>query len=80
MCTGASRCATEAVDSSDEMDHKESQEDIDLEAYFNDYWESSSYSPQRLGTGEAPPLENTLTREPDLYDQLLWQIHMLGGR
>ena len=30
-----------------------------------------------LGTGEAPPLENTLTREPDLYDQLLWQIHML---
>ncbi len=25
---------------------------------------------------EAPPLENTLTREPDLYDHLLWQIHM----
>ncbi len=25
---------------------------------------------------EAPPLENTLTREPDLYDHLLWQLHM----
>ncbi len=25
---------------------------------------------------EAPPLENTLTREPDLYDHLLWQIHL----
>ncbi len=34
-----------------------------------------------LGSGEweereAPPLENTLTREPDLYDHLLWQIHL----
>ena len=25
---------------------------------------------------EAPPIENTLTREPDLYDHLLWQIHL----
>jgi RNA polymerase sigma-54 factor len=25
---------------------------------------------------QAPPLENTLTREPDLYDHLLWQIHL----
>ena len=24
---------------------------------------------------EAPPIENTLSRQPDLYDHLLWQIH-----
>src|SRR6202035_4741180 len=23
-----------------------------------------------------PPIENSLTREPDLYDHLLWQLHM----
>ena len=63
----------------DEMDHQESMGDIDLEAYFNDYWESSSYQqPQVLGIPEAPPLENTLTRDPDLYDHLLWQLHMSG--
>src|SRR6476646_6217847 len=31
----------------DEMDHQESMGDIDLEAYFNDYWESSTYAPQQ---------------------------------
>ena len=25
---------------------------------------------------EEPPIENSLTREPDLYDHLLWQLHM----
>jgi len=64
----------------DEMDHQESMGDIDLEAYFNDYWESSTYAPQQvLGIPEAPPLENTLTRDPDLYDHLLWQLHMCGA-
>ena len=54
--------------------------DIDLEAYFNDYWESNSYQGQQvLGVPEAPPLENTLTRDPDLYDHLLWQLHMCGA-
>jgi RNA polymerase sigma-54 factor len=61
----------------DEIDHQESIGDIDLEAYFNDYWESNSYQGQQvLGIPDAPPLENTLTRDPDLYDHLLWQLHM----
>src|SRR4029453_1123204 len=52
----------------DEVDHQEAMGDIDLEAYFNDYWESNSYQGQQvLGIPDAPPLENTLTREPDLY-------------
>ena len=64
----------------DEVDHQEAMGDIDLEAYFNDYWESNSYQGQTvLGVPEAPPLENTLTRDPDLYDHLLWQLHMCGA-
>jgi RNA polymerase sigma-54 factor len=57
----------------DELDHQESMENIDLEAYFGDYYESSGYASVREQR-EAPPLENTLTHEPDLYDHLLWQI------
>ncbi len=59
-----------------ELDHQESMNDIDLEAYFNDYLEGSSYPRSQLGVPEAPPLENTLTSELDLYDHLLFQIHM----
>src|SRR5687768_138799 len=57
------------------IDHKESQEEVDLEAYFNDYWESST-EPFVREDRELPPLENSLTRQPDLYDHLLWQLHM----
>jgi len=58
-----------------EMDHQESMDDIDLAAYFNDYLEGST-GPPTFEPRAAPPLENTLTREPDLYDHLLWQLHM----
>jgi len=58
-----------------ESDQPEAMEEIDLEAYFSAYIESSS-EPATLEMKAAPPLENTLTREPDLYDHLLWQIHM----
>ncbi|MEM1180684.1 MAG: RNA polymerase factor sigma-54 [Acidobacteriota bacterium] len=53
--------------------------DIDLDAYFGDYAESwegrttASVYEER----EGPPLENTLSQEDDLYDHLLWQLHML---
>jgi len=60
---------------SEELDHEESMNDIDLEAYFNDYLEGST-GPSVFEAREAPPLENTLTREPDLYDHLLWQLHL----
>ena len=35
-----------------------------------------SVGPFDLRGREGPPLENTLTREPDLYDHLLWQLHL----
>ena len=54
---------------------KDSMADIDIEAYFNDYWEGST-SPSVYEFKEAPPIENSLSREPDLYDHLLWQLHM----
>lgn len=50
-------------------------EDFDLEAYLTNVWDSSS-EPRTYEPREAPPLENTLTQEPDLYDHLLWQLHM----
>jgi RNA polymerase sigma-54 factor len=59
----------------DEIDHGESMENIDLDAYFGDYWEGSGYS-SMMEERDEPPIENSLTREPDLYDHLLWQLHM----
>ncbi|MBP1641344.1 MAG: rpoN1 [Acidobacteria bacterium] len=56
---------------------KNALEETGLDAYLAEDWPDES----RLGGGEweareAPPIENTLTREPDLYDHLLWQIHL----
>jgi RNA polymerase sigma-54 factor len=57
------------------LDHSESMENIDLDAYFGDYWEGSGSS-SMMEERDEPPIENSLTREPDLYDHLLWQLHM----
>jgi RNA polymerase sigma-54 factor len=59
----------------EEINHGESMENIDLDAYFGDYWEGSGYSSMAEERDELP-IENSLTREPDLYDHLLWQLHM----
>src|SRR3954470_386108 len=59
----------------EELNHTESMENIDLDAYFGDYWESSGTS-SMMEERDEPPIENSLTREPDLYDHLLWQLHM----
>jgi len=59
----------------EELDHEESMENIDLDDYFGDYWESSGYASMREHRDD-PPIENTLTHSPDLYDHLLWQLHM----
>ncbi|HXO20198.1 MAG TPA: RNA polymerase sigma-54 factor, partial [Thermoanaerobaculia bacterium] len=57
------------------VDHGESMENIDLDAYFGDYWEGSGSS-SMMEERDEPPIENSLSREPDLYDHLLWQLHM----
>jgi RNA polymerase sigma-54 factor len=65
----------EAASNGEELNHGESMENIDLDAYFGDYWEGSGYSSMSEERDELP-IENSLTREPDLYDHLLWQLHM----
>ncbi len=65
----------EAAANGEEINHGESMENIDLDAYFGDYWEGSGYSSMAEERDE-PPIENSLTRAPDLYDHLLWQLHM----
>jgi RNA polymerase sigma-54 factor len=60
----------------DDLDHEEAMNDIDLDAYFNDYLGSESQV-STYEDRERVPIENTLTREPDLYEHLLWQLHML---
>jgi len=67
--------AATAANGGEELNHGESMENIDLDAYFGDYWEGSGYSSMAEERDE-PPIENSLTREPDLYDHLLWQLHM----
>jgi RNA polymerase sigma-54 factor len=67
--------APEAPANGEELNHEQSMENIDLDAYFGDYWEGSGAS-SMMEEHEEPPIENSLTREPDLYDHLLWQLHM----
>src|SRR5262245_33714257 len=71
---------------SDEVAQEEAREqaerndplkDIDVEKFFEDYLDDGGY--RRTGSAEVPempPIENTLTESPDLYDHLLWQLHM----
>jgi RNA polymerase sigma-54 factor len=50
-------------------------EQIDVDKFFEDYVDDAE--PRRIRSAEqpeAPPLENTLTESPDLYDHLLWQL------
>jgi len=49
--------------------------DIDIDKFFEDYFDDGRRG-KRLEVPEAPPLENTLTESTDLYDHLLWQLHM----
>jgi RNA polymerase sigma-54 factor len=65
----------EAEPLAEEVGEADSMEDLDLEAFFSEYLDVPTGQP-RLEPREAVPLENTLSREPDLYDYLLWQIHM----
>jgi len=52
-------------------------DDIDVEKFFEDYLDDGDHRRTRSSEiPEMPPLENTLTQAPDLYDYLTWQLHM----
>src|ERR1051325_4838863 len=55
---------------------KDSFDEIDYDAYFQDYIEYG-YNPRGMGEEhEEFPIENTLTRPPHLTDHLTWQLSM----
>jgi RNA polymerase sigma-54 factor len=56
-------------------DEKDSFDEIDYDAYFQDYIEYG-YNPRMGEDHEEFPLENTLTRPPNLTDHLAWQLGM----
>ncbi len=55
---------------------KDSFDEIDYDAYFQDYIEYG-YNPRGMNEEhEEFPIENTLTRPPNLTDHLTWQLAM----
>ncbi len=51
--------------------------DIDVDKFFEDYLDDRDQRRTRAADiPELPPIENTLTEQPDLYDHLTWQLHM----
>jgi RNA polymerase sigma-54 factor len=51
--------------------------EIDVDKFFEDYVEDNEPRRSRsIEIPELPPIENTLSESPDLYDHLLWQLRM----
>ena len=84
--TKAEEAETETTDSKSDAEaeaktletkekEKDSFDEIDYDAYFQDYIEYG-YNPRMTEEHEEFPIENTLTRPPDLTDHLTWQLNM----
>ncbi|HEX3109768.1 MAG TPA: RNA polymerase sigma-54 factor, partial [Thermoanaerobaculia bacterium] len=64
------------VETKEKEKEKDSFDEIDYDAYFQDYIEYG-YNPRGMGEEhEEFPIENTLTRPPNLTDHLTWQLNM----
>jgi len=51
--------------------------EIEIERFFEDYFDDGGERRMRPAeVPDVPPIENTLTESPDLYDHLLWQLRM----
>jgi len=67
---------TEEEAKTEKTKEKDSFDEIDYDAYFQDYLEYG-YNPRGMGEErEEFPIENTLTRPPNLADHLTWQLAM----
>ena len=64
-----------AVEVAKEKEEKDSFDEIDYDAYFQDYIEYG-YNPRMTEEHDEFPIENTLTRPPNLTDHLTWQLGM----
>ncbi len=68
--------AAKTAETTDKDKEKDSFDEIDYDAYFQDYIEYG-YNPRGMGEEhEEFPIENTLTRPPNLTDHLTWQLNM----
>jgi len=63
------------VEAKEKEKEKDSFDEIDYDAYFQDYIEYG-YNPRMSEEHEEFPIENTLTRPPNLTDHLTWQLTM----
>src|SRR5581483_11951570 len=63
------------VETKEKEKEKDSFDEIDYDAYFQDYIEYG-YNPRMGEEHEEFPIENTLTRPPNLTDHLTWQLMM----
>jgi len=71
----------EEIQQEEVREEREKAEDplkeIEIEKFFEDYFDDGYERRSRPSeVPEMPPIENTLTESPDLYDHLLWQLHM----
>jgi RNA polymerase sigma-54 factor len=61
----------------EEAERTDPLKDLDIEKFFEDYLDDrGERRPRNADIPEMPPIENTLTESPDLYDHLTWQLHM----
>ena len=67
--------AAKTVEDATKDKEKDSFDEIDYDAYFQDYIEYG-YNPRMSEDHEEFPIENTLTRPPNLTDHLTWQLSM----
>jgi RNA polymerase sigma-54 factor len=74
--------SAEEIQQQDVQEEKKPADDplkeIDVEKFFEDYFDDGGYERRSRPSEvpEMPPIENTLTESPDLYDHLLWQLRM----
>jgi len=73
--------SAEEVAQQEASEEREKPEDplkeIEIEKFFEDYFDDGYERRGRPSeVPEMPPIENTLTESPDLYDHLLWQLRM----
>jgi RNA polymerase sigma-54 factor len=60
-----------------QQEREDPLKEIDVEKFFEDYLDDGDHRRTRgAEVPELPPIENTLTEQPDLYDHLTWQLHM----
>src|SRR5262245_31602807 len=65
------------LDASEQQENEDPLKEIEVEKFFEDYFDDGAERRSRPSeVPEMPPIENTLTAATDLYDHLLWQLHM----